>query len=299
MIRRIVKYLGHLFCIRHRKGRGIHSPYVFEFVHEILFNARGMEVPEEIVRIHRELREDDSLIPEDRLWSRSVRKPAGEGKTDPGRRGPAGKMDPECGGLSGDHRKGAGSRVDRSEERTVRSFVRGSSVTPRYGALLYRIAGWFRPEMILELGTGVGISTLYLGSGAPRVPLHSMEGNTEKAAMAASLACRCGLEQVSIHWGPMDRKLEEFLPQLRGRFLAFIDANHRYEPVIWYMRMILSRAGEDGVIVLDDIYWSKEMEKAWKEVISWPQVKVSVDLFRMGILFLREDLQKMHLKINF
>ena len=275
MIRRIVKYLGHLFCIGHRKGRGIHSPYVFEFVHEILFNARGLEVPEEIVRIHRELREDDSLIPEDRLWSKAG--------PDPSRA--------DC--------QGAGSRVDRSEERTVRSFVRGSSVTPRYGALLYRIAAWFRPEMILELGTGVGISTLYLGSGAPRVPLHSMEGNTEKAAMAASLACRCGLEQISIHWGPIDRKLEEFLPQLRGRFLAFIDANHRYEPVVRYMRMILSRAGEDGVIVLDDIYWSKGMEKAWKEVISWPQVKVSVDLFRMGILFLREDLQKTHLKINF
>ena len=204
----------------------------------------------------------------------------------------------QAGSGKADH-TGAGSRVDRSAGRTVGSFVRGSSVSPRYGALLYRITRWFRPDMVLELGTGLGVSTLYLASGSPSVPLHSFEGHTERAAFAASLVCRCGLEQVSIHWGPLDRKLEEFLPRLSGRFVAFIDANHRYEPVVRYVRMILSRAGTDGVILMDDIYWSDEMERAWKEVLSWPEVRMSVDLFHLGILFLRKDLQKIHLKINF
>jgi len=271
MIRRIIKYIGHQVHVRHRKGRGIHSPFLFEFVHDILFNAWRLEVPEEITRIHRELREDRTVIPEDRLLVKAA----------------------------GADREGAGSRVDRSAERTVGSFVRGSSVSPRYGSLLFRITRWFRPDMILELGTGLGISTLYLASGSPSVPLHSMEGNTERAAFAASLVCRFGLEQVSIHWGPLDRKLEDFLPQLSGRFVAFIDANHRCEPVLQYVRMILSRAEEEGVIVIDDIYWSSEMERAWREVISWPEVRMSVDLFRMGVLFLRKDLQKTDLKINF
>ncbi|HDS08294.1 MAG TPA: class I SAM-dependent methyltransferase [Bacteroides sp.] len=269
MIRRIIRYTAHLFHIRHRRGRGIHSPYLFEFVHEILFNARGTGTPEGILRIHRELGRDWTLIPQERWLYRAARAPL-----------PAGSE-------------------SAAGERSVRSFVRRSSVPPRYGALLYRIARWFRPDMLLELGTGLGVSTLYLASGAPGVPLHSVEGHTERAAFAASLLCRCGLEQVSIHWGEMDEKLDGILMQMPGRFLAFIDGNHRYEPTVRYVRKLLSVAGEEAVIVMDDICWSPEMEKAWREVTMWPEVRASVDLFRFGILFLRKDLQKMHFKINF
>jgi len=295
MIRRIIKYTGHQFHLRHRRGRGIHSPCMFELVHNVLFNAQGIRVPEEIRRIHRELRRDRTVIPEERLLYRAAVSKAGSGE--------ACRAEADANRTRGRRDRqtdpGAGSRVDRSAERTVRSFVRGSSVPMRYGALLYRIARWFHPDMVLELGTGLGISTLYLASGAPGAPMHSVEGHTERAAYAASLLCRCGLEQVSIHWGEMDRKLEDLLPQIPGRFLAFIDANHHDEPTLRYVRLLLSRAGEEAVIVLHDIYWSPEMEKAWKEIISWPEIRASLDLFHLGILFLRKDLQKMHFKINY
>ena len=51
--------------------------------------------------------------------------------------------------------------------------------------------------------------------------------------------------------------------------------------------------------IMDDIYWSRDMHKAWKEIISWPEVRVSVDLFHMGILLLRRDLHKREIKIKF
>ena len=50
---------------------------------------------------------------------------------------------------------------------------------------------------------------------------------------------------------------------------------------------------------MDDIYWSKGMQRAWKEVIAWLEVRVSIDLFYMGILLLRRDMAKEHLKIKF
>jgi len=299
MIRRIIRYTAHLFHIRHRRGRGIHSPYLFEFVHDVLFDAEGIRVPEEILRIHRELAGDRALIPRERWLYRAARTPVPDGSKGAVGTGSGEAVGTGSKGTGAIGSGGAGKAADRSGERSVRSFVRRSSVPPRYGALLYRMARWFRPEMVLELGTGLGVSTLYLASGAPGVPLHSVEGHTERAAFAAALLCRCGLEQVSIHWGEMDEKLEEILPQMPGRFLAFIDGNHRYEPTVGYVRKILSRAGDEAVIVMDDIYWSPEMEKAWKEVTGWPEARFSVDLFRFGILFLRKDLQKMHIKINF
>jgi len=235
---RIFKYIAHLFHTRHRKGHGIHSPYLFEFVSRVLFNSEGTEAPEAILKEHR--------------WQRSAY-----------------------------------------------AFVRRSSVSMRYGFLLYRITRWFHPEMIVELGTGMGISTLYLSSGSPETPLHSIERDMERAALAAQLIVRCCPGPLSIHWGEMDEKLEEILPLIPQRFVAFVDGNHHYEPTVNYIRKLLERAGEEAVIIMDDIYWSRGMYRAWKEASSWPEVGVSIDLFHMGILLLRKDLEKTEIKIKF
>jgi predicted O-methyltransferase YrrM len=180
----------------------------------------------------------------------------------------------------------------------VGSFVKGSSVSRKSGALLFRIARWLQPEMIIELGTGLGISTLYLARGYAGADVTSFEGNRERAAFAAQLFCRSHMDNISIHWGELDGKLEDFLPQIRGRVLAFMDANHRYLPSLGYARKLMDHAGEDSIIIMDDIYWSRDMYRAWQEIISWTEVRMSIDLFHMGVLILRKDLQKNDVKIN-
>jgi len=238
MVWRIYQYIRHLFYRRHRKGHGIHSPYLFEFVNKVLFNSRGTLVPAAVLNEHRELRSEHS-------------------------------------------------------------FVRHSSVSRKYGSLLYRISLWFQPEMIVELGTGMGISTIYLSSACPEIPLHSIEEDRERTALAAQLICRCCPGPVSIHWGEMDEKLELIKPLIPERFMAFVDGNHHYEPTVEYLRLLMDRAGDESVIIMDDIYWSRGMQRAWKEVVSWPEVKVSIDLFHFGILLLRKDLLKTKIKIKF
>jgi len=94
-------------------------------------------------------------------------------------------------------------------------------------------------------------------------------------------------------------KLEKILPRIQPRFVAFVDGNHQYEPTVSYVRTLLTKTGEEAVIVMDDIYWSRGMHRAWKEIITWPEVRVSVDLFHMGILLLRKDLHKRKIKIKF
>jgi len=246
---RISKYLAHLFHLRHRKGHGIHSPYLFEFLNKVVFPPGKKDIPEKVSLEHRHLKKNRNLA-------------GGDG-------------------------------------RTVRSFVLQSSVSEKKGALLYRIARWFAPEMVVELGTGLGISTLYLASGTPGTPLHTIEGNTDRATFAAQLVSRCQLRPVSIHWGDLEEKLNDILPLLPGRFLAYVDGNHHFDPTVRYVRKLVDRAGEEAVVVMDDIYWSKEMHRAWLEIISWPESRVSIDLYEVGILLLRKDLNRAKLKIKF
>ena len=191
------------------------------------------------------------------------------------------------------------SGTGRNTHLSVARFVRRSSVSRKYGDLLYRIARWQAPQEILELGTGLGISTMYLGAGTPDAPLHSIEGSKVRALLAQQVIQRAGLKNVEVKQGEVENQLEEILPGLQSRYLAFMDANHHFEPTLRYLSSILEKEGEEAVIVMDDIYWSRGMYRAWKEAISWPEVRVSIDLYHLGILLLRKDLNKTHLKIKF
>jgi len=262
MFWRLAQFIRHLFYWRHRQGHGIHSPYLFSFVHQALFNHMGLELPEALVREHRNLKRDRSPIQHSS--------------------------------------PGPGSKTRTFGRYNAGSFIRQASVNEKYGALLFRIVSWFRPEMILELGTGLGLSAAYLSSAASQTPLHSMEGSAERVAFAQHLLKGLGADQVHLHLGDMDELLPEILSALPQRFLVFLDGNHRYEPTLRYCRSILERAEEEAILILDDIYWSKDMYRAWTEIRTWPEVRASIDLFRMGILIFRQDLdKKRNLKVFF
>lgn len=264
MIWRSLKYLHHQFHLKHIRGHGIHSPYLFSFVDEALYNSKNIRVPEEILMVHRAMRKDCSLIT--------------SGEDDP---------------------FGAGSKTGRGQTRSIRSFVKGASVSMKFGSLLFRTARWFKPDAILELGTGLGISTMYLAGGSPGTPVHTVEGSRLRTRISEHTIKRCGLTNVKVHCGEVDEVLKELLEQLPGKFLAFLDADHREGPTRSNVRDLIEKAGQEALIILDDIYWSKGMYSAWKEVSGWHESRGTADLFHMGFLLLRKDIEKISLKIKF
>ena len=66
-----------------------------------------------------------------------------------------------------------------------------------------------------------------------------------------------------------------------------------------YFRQCLAKAHEDSVFVFDDIYWSAEMERAWKEISSMPEVSAALDLFQIGIVFFRKSQVKEYFTIRY
>ena len=48
--------------------------------------------------------------------------------------------------------------------------------------------------------------------------------------------------------------------------MAYVDANHTYEATMRYVHYLLPRMNEKGMYGFDDIHYSEEMERAWKEL---------------------------------
>src|SRR4051812_30898943 len=52
-----------------------------------------------------------------------------------------------------------------SGKRKISSIVTRAAKSPKEGQLLYRLVNYFRPKKMLELGTSLGVTTLYQASG--------------------------------------------------------------------------------------------------------------------------------------
>jgi predicted O-methyltransferase YrrM len=194
---------------------------------------------------------------------------------------------------------GAGSLSGDRIFRPAGRFIRQSSVSQKFGRFLSCLVDSLNPAFIIELGTGAGISTMYMAIASPLCRFYSIEGSPEMADFAGRNLERAGIKNVKIIKGSFRDKLPEVLMQVQHPLVVFIDGDHRGEHLIEYYETILPFTSESTVVILDDIRWSGSMEKAWEYIISQKEVSVSIDLFRMGVLLLKKDIKKRHFVVKF
>jgi predicted O-methyltransferase YrrM len=198
-----------------------------------------------------------------------------------------------------DFGSGSAHAAYKTRFRKVNEVARHSSVNPKMGKLLYRLAVFSGAKNILEIGTAMGISTMYLASAAPESRLVSIEGCAVIAQKALDGFKKYKLENIELVQGNFNKYLPEVLATFDTLDMVFIDGNHKEKPTIKYFNETLSKIHPGSIIVIDDIHWSKGMGNAWKEIAARPEVSISIDIFRAGILLFREGIPKQHFRLKF
>jgi predicted O-methyltransferase YrrM len=207
--------------------------------------------------------------------------------------------------LKKDHRKivvqdfGAGSQKVKGPERKISSIAKTASVNRKFGKLLTRLVERYQLNYLVELGTSLGVGALALSQPTCVKKLVTIEGSPEIAKIAHENFKNFGAKNIESLVGKFDDKLEEIIKIIPRIDLVYIDGNHRYQPTLDYFNYFVDRIPENGFIVFDDIYWSDEMEKAWKEICASPKISVSIDLFRMGIVCKRPGQAKQHFVLKY
>lgn len=193
---------------------------------------------------------------------------------------------------------GAGSQQLKAPQREVRAVAKTALSTPFYSQLLFRLVQYYRPETLIELGTSLGLSSLYMAKGNPKARLYTIEGCPQTAAVAAQHFQQLQQENIEALVGNFDVQLPQVLQQLPHLDFVFFDGNHRKAPTLDYFEQCLERATEKSIFLFDDIHWSKGMEAAWEEIKAHPQVRLSIDLFDLGLVFFRnEQKEKEHFSL--
>lgn len=194
---------------------------------------------------------------------------------------------------------GAGSKKKGANRRRISEIVRTASVPTKYGRLLSRMVDFYGIKSSIELGTSLGIGTSYLAMGSSENKVVTIEGDPSLHQRAEQNFDRLKLRNIRTICGSFDDHLEESLSNGDPTDLVYIDGNHTYEATMDYFHFYLEHTHEDSFLIFDDIHWSEEMEKAWREIVRSPSIHVSMDLFRFGIVCKKKGQAKQHFVLRF
>lgn len=259
LLRQLGSYLGHL--VKARTRHSVHSPFVYDLTERVL---RPQDARPEFAAI--EAFREDLLRSEQTIRVNDL---------------------------------GAGSRSFDLPIRAVSDIARTSLKQPRQAQLLFRLARFFDVTEVLELGTSFGISALYLASGAENGRVHTIEGCPQTYRIALHHFERSPQRNIVPVLGSFRSKLPEVLQRIGRLDLVFMDGNHAKEPTLEYFEQCLARAHNDTVFVLDDIHWSRGMEAAWAVIKDHPRVSVTIDLYDLGLVFLRTEQARQHFTLRY
>lgn len=256
------KYLGYRLRALNGRGHGMHSPFVYDFIRNVLNDRQQYPTYERVEALRKKLRSDKTEIE---------------------------VLD-----------FGAGSTKSSGNRRQIAAIAKNAAKPAKYGQLLMRLAKYYQPQNILELGTSLGLSTAYLACGNPAAKLITMEGAPSIAEKAGANFRELGLENIQQVIGNFDDTLKNALAAIKKVDLAFIDGNHQLAPTLQYFNEILLHTHNDSILVFDDIHWSDEMEQAWEQIKQHPSTRTSIDLFFVGIIFFRKEFHEVqHFEVKY
>jgi len=291
-IYRVGSYLRHSLTARHTGGHGIHSPYLFEWVRMVMSDENSYYAWREIENVRANMLADTREVEFEDYGSRAA-----------------------CCLEDG---SGAAYGLVFRERRRVCDIAKGSLAKKKYAQMLARLVNWLGGPLltsplrggigdwrlaigngqltIVELGTSLGITTAYMAAMDSRNKVVTYEGCAAVAAIAKENWKALGIRNIECRVGEITADMLEC--DLDEVDVAFIDANHTYTSTLAYFNVLAKKVHAKSVIVVDDIHYNPEMERAWKEICADERVTSTMDLYQMGLVFFDQHYWKRHYGIR-
>jgi len=256
------KYIHYWLTASNGKGHGIHSPFVFDFIKNVLNDSTNYPCYQSIEGIRKKMLGNKNIIEVEDF--------------------------------------GAGSSVIKTKKRMVKDIAASSLKPKKYAQLLYRMVKYYKPQSVIELGTSFGISSAYLASANESAEVNTCEGDSSIASIANKNFETLHLKNIQLIQGDFAKTLPQLLSKLKAVDFAFIDGNHRKLPTLAYFNQLLASSIATTIFVFDDVHWSSEMEDAWEQIKKHTATTLTIDLFFIGIVFINPNFKiPQHFTIRF
>lgn len=259
-IKTVLKYIN--YRLTSYTEHDLHSPFLFNFYMELIKNEHPFGDFEELNAIRTQLESDDTKI--------TIRD------------------------------FGAGSKKLNTNTRIIKQIAKHGIAQKKQAEFLYRLLNKFKPKNVVELGTSIGLTSLYLSKAAPKSSVYTIEGCPNLFNFSNELFKKVDTTNITSVNDNFNSAFPKLLSKIDSLDFLYVDGNHAYEPTMSYFKAALHKKNTNSIFVFDDIYWSDGMQKAWKEICASKEVTLSLDLFKFGIVFFKtENKQKEHFVLKF
>jgi hypothetical protein len=143
--------------------------------------------------------------------------------------------------------------------------------------MIFRIVQDHQPTTMLEIGNRTGVETQYMVNACPK-------------ASCKSITYGLGTKE--------DTSLKVALSQMEKLDFVLFNAPAERTQRMNEFRMCLQKTHESSLFVVKYIHQTPEQAFTWKLMRNHPEVRASIDLYALGILFFRNDLPKCKLRIK-
>jgi predicted O-methyltransferase YrrM len=256
----VTSYIKH-YLSANTKGHGVHSPFIYQLCEQVFYNKNSFYPFEKIEQIRTKLQNNNKSITIKDF--------------------------------------GAGSKKFKGNTRKISDIAYHGISGSKQCELLFKLIHFLNCETIVELGTSLGINTMYLASVNSKNRIYTIEADNNLCELAKKNFDMLDLKNIDLINDVFDHALPLLLEKLPEIDFAYIDGNHTYQSTLNYFEWLASKSNSKTIIVLDDIYWSKEMFGAWKKIQQHPKVKCTIDTFNIGLVFFNPSfIEPVHLKIR-
>ena len=135
----VFKYIQFYCKAANRKGHGVHSPFVFNFIKQVKNDRRKFYAYQTVEALRAYAKKDLTTIE---------------------------VID-----------YGAGSVTGATKKRTIQSITKSAAKPPYIAQLLFRMVQFYNPSLMVELGTSLGVTSSYLASANLKGQLVTFEGD--------------------------------------------------------------------------------------------------------------------------
>ncbi len=187
---------------------------------------------------------------------------------------------------------------DVSAKKSISSIAHTSVSNREFSGFLRMLVQHLDIKVVVETGTSLGINAAYLAYENSGVRVISLEGNDEISDIAGYVFRDLQINNITLIRGEANELLPEIVRAHKPE-MVFIDADHRGASIEFCVNALRPAISAIKVIVIHDIYWSKDMNAGWNRLISDSRFPLTIDIFQAGLIFPNLEMEKQHFHLKF
>lgn len=164
---------------------------------------------------------------------------------------------------------------------------------PRYpkrvDEMLFRLVNRFQPKLVVEVGTGSGLSIRYMAAAKRNARYMAMGGEHDEAV--AALLKEAGVEYRHSADKALIADFKDWMRNISSVDLLHIAHTPMYEAVF---EETLKHVSSRSLVIVEGIYESKARQAWWKRVVADSRTRVTFDLYEIGLVFFDTSRPKQH-----